>query len=155
MTELEEAKLVIEHSLGGRLALLTTADEENTPHATWMATFSFIENGFLIALTSPDSGKVRNIEENPLVEWLFTSIDFQQLVYLRGRAEVERDPVELKKLWEKLPGVDRAFFLKRYNSFPGFSIIQTSVTKATLVYPEESRSKDLDVDELLGGLLSD
>lgn len=129
------------------VGLLTTADDNGVPHSTWMATIEATDDGTLVALTSPDSRKVSNILENPNVEWLFSSKDFLSFVYFSGVAEVLNDPSEMKGYWNSMIEKDRAYFLDKGNSSPGFSIIKTHVDSIQLVQPKENLCHDLDVSK--------
>lgn len=147
---------VLKEALGGEgIGLFSTSNKEGVPHATWMATFAFIERDSIICLSSPDSQKVDNIWANPHVEWLFTAPDLSALVYLYGKAYVEDDPVEFKKHWQVMKDKDRAFFLNSYNSPPGFSVIRTVIDQIDLVYPKEHRRSSLKVGSLLKGVYAE
>ena len=150
MDETDLAKSILKAQVvGEQVGLLTTADGRGHPHATWMATYAFVDHRDIITLSSPDSRKAHNISENPNVQWLFSSPDYEHLVYFTGKAFLEREPENFKRHWQLLPDKSHAYFLDTYNSPPGFAMIRTEVDKAFLVFPKESRSMDLTVAELL------
>ena len=122
-----------------RLALLTTVGPDGGPHATWMGMARTEEEDTVLTITSPDSDKVRNIRAQPRVEWLITSSDRKELLYLNGKAEVIDDVPEMKRCWKMMPGKEKAFFLRYYNSGIGFSVIRTKVESVVYVVPEECR----------------
>ncbi|MDF1813883.1 MAG: pyridoxamine 5'-phosphate oxidase family protein [Verrucomicrobiales bacterium] len=150
MDDSETARKVLNKEvIGDKIALLTTAGAHGQPHATWMATFAFHNGNEIITLSSPDSLKVKNIAKNHHVEWLFTSSDFTYLIYFTGKAKLNHDPKIMKQHWNLLPDKSRAYFLEGYNSPPGFITICTSIEKAVLSIPTESRSVELDVATIL------
>lgn len=130
------------------LSLLTTASARGAPHTTWMGTLRSLDRGELLTLTSPDSLKVRNIRENPLVECLVSETNRRELLYLHGRAEVVEDVAELKRSWNRIQGKEQAFFLKYFNTGPGFAIIRTRVESVELVIPEEFRKAPIPLEDL-------
>ena len=130
------------------LALLTTASSAGVPHATWMGTIGTPNPSLILTITSPDSLKVRNIRENPAVEWLLSETSRQLLLYLRGTAHIVDDVAEQKRCWQEIPGKDQAYFLRYFNTSPGFAIIRTEVESALLVVPEEFRSVAIPLEDL-------
>ena len=131
-----------------RLALLTTVSPESAPHATWMGTTRTDDDDIILTITSPDSKKVKNIRANPKVEWLITSHDRKELLYLEGKAEVVDDVAEIKRCWQEIPGKGKAFFLQYYNSGIGFAIIKTTVESAIYAVPEDCRKTKFAISEL-------
>jgi len=130
------------------LAMLTTASSEGVPHATWMGTIGMPNSSRILTITSPDSLKVRNIRENPSVEWLISRMSRQELLYLRGTAQIVEDVAEQKRYWQEIPGKGQAFFLRYFNTGPGFAIIRTEIESAVLVVPEEFRSVPIGLEDL-------
>jgi general stress protein 26 len=122
-----------------RPAILTTASPDGRPHATWMATTTSLDFRRLLTLTSPDSCKVANIRRNPHVEWLFTDPGMKQLVYLSGTATILDDIAAIKEAWRLIPDKERAFFLRFFNSGPGFAIVDTAIESVTYCVPEANR----------------
>jgi general stress protein 26 len=125
-------------------AILATASADGQPHATWMATMTSLDFRRLLTLTSPDSCKVANIRRNPRVEWLFTDPRMKQLVYLAGTATVLEDVAAIKEAWRLIPDKERAFFLKFFNTSPGFAIIDTEIESVTFCVPEANEKRMID-----------
>lgn len=120
--------------------LLSTISSRGRPHATWMFASRSTDPGIeILTITSPESQKVGYLAENPGVEWLLTSPDRMEQLYLEGEAEIVDDVTEIKRLWAMIGGKDRAFFMKYYNSGLGFSVVRTVVDRVSLVYPERNR----------------
>lgn len=132
---------------GVGIALLTSADEEGKPHATWMATVAPTGKRQFVTLTSPDSRKVANIRSNPKVEWLFSSPDRFTMVYTEGSAQIILSPEEIRFYWNLMKQKDQAFFLDSYNSGMGFAIVRTEVDAVSLVLPRDNRKFSIDLDE--------
>lgn len=129
--------------------LLSTTTLEGRPHATWMFASRSTDPGIeILTITSPESRKVANLSSNPFVEWLLTSPDRMEQLYLQGEAEVVEDVTEIKRLWAMVGGKDRAFFMKYYNSGIGFSIIRSVIDHVELVYAEKFRRCAIPRDRL-------
>ena len=137
-------KLLSEFVGGERVALLTTVSKDGCPHATWMGTLGLLAQNELLTITSPDSEKVRNLRANPNVEWLFTSDDQHDLIYLKGTAEVLAEPSAIKTAWTSVNNLQRAFFLKYFNSGIGIAVVKTTVESVTHCVPMENRKEDFD-----------
>lgn len=131
------------------VAMLSTVSPEGRPHATWMFASRSSDSGVeILTITSPDSDKVDNVRAHAAVEWLVTSQDRMENLYLEGEAEVVEDVAEIKRLWELVGGKERAFFMRYYNSGMGFSIIRTRVTEAVYAVPEEYRKVRFPIERL-------
>ena len=129
--------------------LLSTISSRGRPHATWMFASRSTDPGIqILTITSPESQKVGYLAENPGVEWLLSSGDRMEQLYLEGDAEVVEDVGEIKRLWAMIGGKERAFFMKYYNSGIGFSIVRTVVDRASLVYPERYRRSPIPLDAI-------
>jgi general stress protein 26 len=132
------------------VALLSTVSLEGRPHATWMfASLSSESVTEILTITSPDSDKVKNVRAVPGVEWLISSHDRMEHLYLEGDAEVVEDVSEIKRLWEMIGGKERVFFMKYYNSGIGFTIIRTRISSAVYAKPEDYRKVDIPLKELV------
>ncbi|MCB1232796.1 MAG: pyridoxamine 5'-phosphate oxidase family protein [Verrucomicrobiae bacterium] len=131
------------------VAMLSTVSPEGRPHATWMFASRSKDPGIeILTITSPDSDKVKNVRVNSKVEWLLTSQDRMENLYLEGEAEMVDDVAEIKRLWEMIEGKERAFFMRYYNSGMGFAIIRTRVNSAVYAVPEEYRKVRYAIEEL-------
>ena len=105
----------------------------------------------ILTITSPDSDKIRNLRSNRKVEWLITSKDRFQQLYLEGDAEIIENVSEIRRLWSMISGKQKqeVFFMKFYNSGLGFSIVRTRITSAVYVVPEEKRKARFIIEELI------
>ena len=76
-----------------RIGIFITVDEKSSPHPRWMSpVFLPRLKGALYAVTSADNEKVRHLETNPRVSWIFQSKSLDRIATLNGRARVVRDP---------------------------------------------------------------
>ena len=76
-----------------RIGIFITVDEKSSPHPRWMSpVFLPRLKGALYAVTSADNEKVRHLEANPRVSWIFQSRSLDRIATLNGRARVVRDP---------------------------------------------------------------
>ena len=114
-----------------KIGLLTTADRDGWPHATWV---NFQTKGYLdeiFTITAPTSQKVANLRENPRTEWMFSHPGFaaESTVYVTGETRIiEGDPVE--PWWDAIPGKPRAF-VRQYDASGDFHKFVALVTKVT------------------------
>jgi len=123
-------------------AIVVTASAEGRPHASWMGTLSSPNIERLLTLTSPDSRKVVNLLENPVVEWLFVNRSRTEVAYLRGIARVVQDPDEVERAWKLLKNKTKAFFMQYMpKQGMGFFVIETKVSEIELVVPKNNLFK--------------
>ena len=85
---------------GGNPGILSTVDQSGFPQSRWMATMSFDDFPDLYTLTSATSRKVAQIQEHPIVHWMFSNQDLSFVVNLtrKGRnllARSGRDEADL------------------------------------------------------------
>ena len=126
------------------VAMLSTVSPEGRPHSTWMGTMGLLAKCELLTITSPDSEKVRNIQANPHVEWLFTTEDQTDLLYLTGEATVLDEPAAIKTAWKNVNNLQRAFFLKYFNSGIGIAVVKTRIATVTHCVPMDNSKDDYD-----------
>ncbi len=148
-TLLAEAKALVATVQGGKgAAVLTTVSPRGKPHATWMGTVSPHDSFEILTITSPDSEKMKNIEMNPNVEWMFTDAAQETVIYMSGIISVVRGVEEIKAMWDLIPDKKRAFFLPFYNTGIGFALLKTKVESVTYCRPQENLKVELPVEGL-------
>lgn len=113
-----------------REGILTTADAEGRPHATWMGSVTTPDLVDLITLTSSHSHKVANIRANPNVEWMFTMPDRKSMIYFSGKAEIIADDIAKDRYFQAVPEKSRAFFMKHYRAGGEWCVIKTHLNTA-------------------------
>ena len=80
------------------------------PQSRWMATMSFDDFPDLYTLTSATSRKVAQIQEHPIVYWMFSNHDLSFIVNLTGRAEIYLHEAEaMKRIWQQIADKSSAF----------------------------------------------
>jgi general stress protein 26 len=119
-----------------RLAMLTTADKQGWPHATWM---NFQVKGYLdeiFSITAPTTQKVANLRENPHAEWMLSNRSMESVLSLSGETRViEGEAVQ--PYWDAIPGKSRSCY-RQYNDtddFRKFVVICTKIGKVVLCHP--------------------
>ena len=124
--------------------IMVTASSEGVPHATWMGTLGNRSVSNILTMTSPDSTKVKNILENPHVEWMFNDERLHAIVYLRGKARVIHEEGDVLEAWEKLKDKSRAYFLNFIQETGmTFLIIETQIEEIDYTCPKENLFKKI------------
>ncbi len=113
-----------------REGILTTADAEGRPHATWMGSVTTPDLVDLITLTSVHSHKVANIRANPNVEWMFTMPDRKSMIYFAGTARIIVDEKAKDRYYQAVPEKSRAFFMKHHRAGGEWCVIKTHLKTA-------------------------
>jgi general stress protein 26 len=92
-------------------AVLATTDKDGRPHIRWM-TPALIEgrSGAVYAVTSPQFGKVHQLEAHPEVEWMFQTPVLDTVVTIRGRINIVDNPSILSEVLETLGPFMRSFW---------------------------------------------
>lgn len=135
---------------GTRPGVLATVDEAGKPHVRWMATVSLRDFPLLYTITCPASQKVRHIQNNPHVSWMFSNDEMNLIVNLEGEAHLVCDPVRVQQVWKMLEDKSRAYFLSLSPGTAGFSVIETEITHISCTVPKydlelQARSAELPV----------
>jgi general stress protein 26 len=82
-----------------RNAMLVTQAKDTALRARPMALLKVEDNGDCWFMTGFDSGKVEEIEQNPMVN--VSLQDERKFLSLSGRAAISRDPQKLDELWSE------------------------------------------------------
>ena len=123
---------------GNNPGILSTVDQSGFPQSRWMATMSFDDFPDLYTLTAANSRKVGQIQEHPVVHWMFSNHDLSFVVNLTGRAEIFlRDAQTMKRVWKQITDKSRAFFLGDSVEGPGFVVIHTKVEMIECTLPRK------------------
>ena len=124
--------------IGNNPGILSTVDQSGFPQSRWMATMSFEDFPDLYTLTAATSRKVAQIQEHPIVHWMFSNHDLSFVVNLTGRAEIFlRDAQTMKRVWKQITDKSRAFFLGDSAEGPGFVVIHTKVEMIECTIPRK------------------
>ena len=119
-------------------AVMTTVDPDRRPHACWMATLVAPTFASLLTITSPDSRKVKNVLQNPHVEWMLTGPDLSEVVYARGDMHVIHEPTPVFQYWNQLPDISRAYFLRYQGEGMAFLLLKTAVSEYEYCVPSQN-----------------
>lgn len=128
----------------GGLAVLTTCGNDGMPHATWMNAVVIDGLREVVAITSPESRKVLNLEENSQAEWMFTSPSFETVAHLSGISTIVGEE-EALKYWDLVPHKSRGFYrhYRKPELHSDFAIIRTTVSNVKLVKPMGYRKTEI------------
>ena len=128
-----EAYRVVSES---ELAVLSTADRNGDPHATWMGSVGAPSDlTEIYTITGPNTLKVANLRENPKAEWMFNSSAKESVVYLSGPIEILDSESDRWEYWEKVPSKAQAFFLRYYDEAGGFAVLRMKVESVVFCKP--------------------
>ena len=133
---------------GGAVAIVSTISSDGWPHAAWMGTACAPDRRHLYSLTSPDSAKVRHIQNYPRTEWMLVDAERELVLYLRGESEILGDVKKMKRVWALFEDKSRAYFLSFFNSAPGYAVIQTTIAEAEWVLPREGKRGFVSTEQL-------
>lgn len=108
-------------------AVLSTVGEGQAPFTRWMSPI-FLAGSMkaVYALVAPESRKVAQIRANSSVTWVFNTPAFDEVITLRGTAEIIDDAMLRVEIWEALPDKTRAFILNNDENL-SFAILRTEV----------------------------
>lgn len=109
-TSSELARVAIRLIRDCSYGLITTADENGQPHATWMNFQTRGQLDEIFTVTAPTTQKVANLRANPRSEWMFFHPGFhaESIVYVTGETRiVEGDGV--RKWWDAMPESSRSY----------------------------------------------
>lgn len=78
---------------GSHAAVLSTVDSDGHPHSRWMVPAVLRgQPGSLYAITSPKFEKIEQIAAQPRVSWLIQSKALDEIVQVKGKAQVIDNP---------------------------------------------------------------
>jgi general stress protein 26 len=120
-----------------RGAILSTVDENGAPRSRWMVAGMLRgAPGYIYAVTSPESRKVREIRVNPKVSWLVERDGFQEVMCVNGDAAVVDNPslesVVLEAIGQKL-----ATFWRANGARGEVVVIETAIKTIDRLLPEK------------------
>ena len=119
-----------------RNVIMSTADANGLPHATWMTVTVDSKMDEVISITAPTTQKISNLRDNPQAEWMFASPSLESLVYLSGPTEIVVGE-KAQHYWDSMPGKAKAYYqlYSDSNDPDEFSIIRTQVNKVVYCRP--------------------
>lgn len=125
-----------------RVGILTTIGQEGYPRSRWMAAATIPrEKGYLYCVSISGARKVKDLEANDKVEWIFQTPSLDTVIRLRGRAVAMDNPQLKAEVLEALGSSLENFW--RVNPDPGrLVVIETAIEKISLYKPMENSVVD-------------
>ena len=133
-----------------QVAVMATADSEGKPYMRWM-TPAVIDGrpASLFAVTSPKFRKIKQLEANPLVEWMIQTRDLNHIINLRGRITVVDNPSLKSEVLESIGKRLEVFW--RVNLKTEFVVLETAITQITYFRPLERKRETVSFVPEQGG----
>ncbi len=124
-------------------ATLSTVGEGPAPFTRWMSPI-FLAGSLkaVYSLVAPRSRKVAQIRANPNVTWVFNTPDFDEVITLRGTAQILDDAMLRAEIWEALPDKTRSFILNNDENL-GFAILRTAVRSVEYSRPRAGQTEPI------------
>lgn len=119
-----------------KAAVMTTANSIGQPHAAWMNVLADSSMETVVAISAPTTQKIKNLQENPSVEWMFASPTMESVVYLTGPTEILTGELA-QNYWNSMPNKSKAPY-KNYSTsedHKDFAIICTKVDNIVYCRP--------------------
>jgi len=133
---------------GSHPGIFATVDRDHRPHIRWMASLSFEEMPWVYTLTSSESRKIRQIESNPHVTWMFCNADLSLILNLEGEAKVCRDTATLKRAWKQIRHKEQAYFLHSGMENENVVVIGTKIKSVECCTPKNCMRLSVELDEV-------
>lgn len=135
---------------GAHAGILSTVDECGIPRSRWMATIAFDDFPRFYTITAPTSRKIDEINNHPMVNWMFANEDMTFVVNLLGKARVMvRDVPAMKRIWKQFKDKSRAYFLGSGSEGVGFAIIETQVELVECTLPIRQVKFQLEIEDIV------
>lgn len=144
----EIKKIIRKLTDGHHLGVFTCVDPFGRPHASWMGTVYAADYQTIVSISSPDSRKIKYIEQNPQVEWMVSDEQIHHVVYFKGLARLMEEASEIKRTWNEIPDKSRSYFLRFQERGVGFKIIETKVKTVEYRVPTENVFVEVAVSDL-------
>ena len=121
-----------------QVGILATVDEHGSPAMRWMTPTQVRgRQGFLYAVTSPEFRKIRHLEKNPSVEWIFQTTDLNRIVTVKGTISVVDNPQLKSEVQESIGRRLEVFW--RVNKQAEFIVLETTIDQISLFQPMKHR----------------
>lgn len=121
-----------------RYSVMSTVDADNRPQSRWMS--STLLSGDLrrlYCLAHPSSDKIKQIDANDRVQWMFHRVNFTEVAWLSGRMRVLDSPSVKQQVFEKV--ADRALvYFKKFGENPDFVVLELAVEEVRYQVPTEN-----------------
>lgn len=133
-TILEEAKF----------GVLATTDKENKPRMRWM-TPAFIKgrDNAIFTVSSPHFKKIKDLEQNPDVEWMIQTPALDQVINIKGKVNILDNPAIKAEVLEQV-GKRITTFWKLNQDLEDYVILETIITEATYFQPMKNKKSKVE-----------
>lgn len=122
-----------------RVGVFATVDEHNRPHIRWMVSAVLRGRpGALFTVTTPDSAKVRHIQECPHVEWMIQTVALDKVVNLKGKTNVLDNPSIKAEVMEAIGSLLNNFWQINKDK-SDFIVLETVIEEGFLSYPTKGK----------------
>jgi len=108
-------------------ALLVTTSKDGHPHACWMGTVGQQEFDTIVTMVTLNSQKIKDITENPRVEWVFVDVSENKIVRFKGKAKILRNVVEIADGMKHLYSLPKAYILEFLCENSMFVMVETKI----------------------------
>lgn len=86
-----------------KAAILATIDLQGKPRMRWMTPVMLPgETQTFYAVTSPKFNKIKEILNQPSVEWLLQTRDLREIIHVRGRINILENPALRARVMERI-----------------------------------------------------
>jgi pyridoxamine 5'-phosphate oxidase len=132
----EELFARLERLLGtAKVGLLTTVDGAGFPRSRWMTpTLLRGRNGYIYAVTAPDSQKADHIRTRPEVEWTIQSTVLDEVITATGKAVILQDPHTTAEVLESI-GPNLAVFWRVNPNSRNLVVVETELKGISCFFP--------------------
>ncbi len=117
---------------------MATVDFDGRPHVRYMGG-SPVADGLnkLYTLTGRKTRKIKQLERNPAVSWLFSREGYEEIVTLHGKARVLSAPVVSQQVWDRLADSARRYVMNVLSNPENveFVTIETEVESVEYLCP--------------------
>jgi pyridoxamine 5'-phosphate oxidase len=116
-------------------AVLATVDEGGKPHMRWVSPVILKgRDGAIFTVTFPGSGKVKNLQANPHVQWMFQTPALNRILMVEGKVNIIDNPSMRSEVLEVLGSRLRAFW-KINEDERNLVVLETIIESATYYLP--------------------
>ena len=121
-----------------QVGVLATVGPDGAPAMRWMTPTQIRgRQGFLYAVTSPGFRKIRHLEKNNKVEWMFQTPELNRVLTVKGEIRVVDNPQLKSEVLEAIGRRLEVFW--RVNRQSEFVVLETRVDEIKLFQPMKQR----------------
>ena len=114
-----------------QVGILATTDTDGRPAMRWMTPTQVRgRQGYLYSVTSPGFRKIRHIEAQPGVEWMFQTPDLNRIVTVKGQISIVDNPQLKSEVLESIGRRLEVFW--RVNDKSEFVVLETMIEQVSV-----------------------